>query len=74
MSNSPDVIELSVVIPAYHSQDTIAKTVEEIISCVTVWCPDYEIVIVNDGSRDDTFAVRLVPAHSLIEDLTSRRR
>jgi len=75
MSNSPDVIELSVVIPAYHSQDIIAKTVEEIISCVTVWCPDYEIVIVNDGSRDDTFeAIRdLARSHSRIRAVNLSR-
>jgi polyisoprenyl-phosphate glycosyltransferase len=57
MSNIPETIELSVVIPAYHSEDIIADTVEEIVSAVSPWCPDYEIVLVNDGSRDGTYDV-----------------
>ncbi len=50
-----DNVELSIIIPAYHSEDVINTTVEEIISSVEPWCTDYEIVIVNDGSRDGTY-------------------
>jgi undecaprenyl-phosphate 4-deoxy-4-formamido-L-arabinose transferase len=57
MSKPPETIELSIVIPAYHSEDIISKTVDEIISSIADWCPKYEIIIVNDGSRDGTYDV-----------------
>ena len=49
---------ISVVIPAYNCANTLQKTVESIISSGLI---DYEIIIVNDGSTDDTEAV----CHSL---------
>jgi dolichyl-phosphate beta-glucosyltransferase len=50
-------ILLSVVIPAYNEQARLPRTVLETIH----WCGtrklDFELIIVDDGSRDDTLAV-----------------
>ncbi len=45
---------ISVIIPAYNCENTLKRTVESITGSGLV---DYEIVIVNDGSTDNTAAV-----------------
>lgn len=45
---------ISIVVPAYNCANTLQKTVESIISSGLI---DYEIIIVNDGSTDDTASV-----------------
>lgn len=48
---------ISVVVPAYQEEAGIAGTVEE-IDKVLQGCPArYELIVVDDGSRDGTFAV-----------------
>lgn len=51
-------IRVSFVIPCYRSAGTIGKVVEELDEAM-LKLPDYtyEIVLVNDGSPDDTFEV-----------------
>lgn len=48
---------LSIVIPAYNERSRLSKTVRGTIE----WCfrsvPSYEIIIVDDGSSDDTLAI-----------------
>lgn len=44
----------SVVIPAYNAQDSIKRTIE---SLEKQSYKDFEVVFVDDGSSDDTFAV-----------------
>ncbi len=39
-----------IIIPAYNEQDNIEKAVEKIKSA----CPQFDYIIVNDGSRDKT--------------------
>ncbi len=46
--------ELSVVMPAYNEADNIADAVAEVRRDVFGAVPDAEMVIVNDGSRDET--------------------
>ncbi len=41
------------VIPTYNEQDSIVNT----ISDIKTHCPDWDYVIINDGSNDDTLAV-----------------
>ncbi|MBA4489205.1 glycosyltransferase family 2 protein [Paracoccus sp. S1E-3] len=43
----------SIVIPAYNRADKIGRT---LASCLAQSDPDFEIVVVDDGSRDDTRA------------------
>ncbi len=45
---------ISVIIPAYNCGNTLKKTIESIIAS---GLKDYEIIIVNDGSTDNTAAV-----------------
>ena len=47
---------LSVVVPAYNEQEVIAETHRRLrAACAAVVGEDFEIVYVNDGSRDDTW-------------------
>jgi len=45
--------EVSIIIPAYNEAQTIGDVVAKIMSLY----PDFEIIVVNDGSTDDTVAV-----------------
>lgn len=45
---------LSVVLPAYNEESVIAQTVEQCIQVLGTIAPDYEIIVVDDGSRDRT--------------------
>ena len=50
--------KLSFVIPCYRSQETISTVVDEIERTVAaLGAYDYEIILVNDSSPDDTFSV-----------------
>jgi glycosyltransferase involved in cell wall biosynthesis len=45
---------LSVVLPAWNEEAVIARTVEAVVETLRVLAPDYEIVVVDDGSQDRT--------------------
>ena len=48
---------LFIVIPAYNEQDNIAKTVKEWYPIVERYGSDSRLVVIDDGSRDDTFKI-----------------
>jgi putative flippase GtrA len=48
---------LSVVLPAYNEETVIAEAVYGIASILTPWVQDFEVIVVNDGSRDSTQAI-----------------
>ncbi len=48
---------LSIVIPAYNEADRIAPTLRRILEWTAEHAPDPEIIVVDDGSTDDTIAV-----------------
>jgi glycosyltransferase involved in cell wall biosynthesis len=50
-----DACELSVVIPAYNEADHLMASVSHVIECVRPLEVNYEIVLVDDGSRDETW-------------------
>jgi len=53
----PNGVYLSVIIPAYNEEKRLPKTLEEIDKYLSRQSYDYEILVVNDGSRDKTVEV-----------------
>lgn len=65
---TPDV-ELSVVVPAHDEQDSLPRLVERLIPVLESEVDSFEIVIIDDGSTDDTAGV----AARLAEERSSLR-
>src|ERR1044071_5785499 len=53
----PDPMELSVVIPVYNEEENIEPLMREIHGVLGPLGKTYEIVAVDDGSKDGTFTV-----------------
>ncbi len=49
--------QLSIVIPAYNESARIEKALERVLDCVAEQRWDAEVLVVDDGSKDDTAAV-----------------
>ncbi len=45
---------LSVILPAHNEEAAIADTLHTVIDTLTAWVPDFEVIVVNDGSKDAT--------------------
>lgn len=45
---------ISVIFPAYNEEANIAKAVAQAVDCLNDLFEDWEIIVVNDGSRDRT--------------------
>ncbi len=45
---------VSIVMPAYNEEDIIETVARNCAAYLETVCPDYEVVIVNDGSKDRT--------------------
>ena len=68
---------LSVVIPAYNEEGSVAATIERVSAAVQSLGIDYEIIAVNDGSGDRTGQVvrdlvPRVPHLRLVEHIPNR--
>jgi len=48
---------LSVVVPIYNDQEVIAELLRRLTAMLTEIVSDYEIILVDDGSRDNSWAV-----------------
>ncbi len=48
---------LSVVLPAHDEEAAIAETIQAVISVLEKWGLDFEVIVVNDGSKDRTKAI-----------------
>jgi glycosyltransferase involved in cell wall biosynthesis len=48
---------LSVILPAYNEEKVIAGTIADILPVLQDWAQDFELVVVNDGSSDQTGAI-----------------
>ena len=46
-------LQLSIVVPVYNSSDTLGKLLERLTHTIQKITGSYEIVLVDDGSRDD---------------------
>src|SRR5260370_2342578 len=49
--------QLSIVIPAYNESARIEHALDRVLSCVAEQGWDAEVLVVDDGSRDDTAAI-----------------
>lgn len=61
--DEPTGLAMSVVLPAYNEAPNVAQAVSQAVAAMQGIGADYEIIVVDDGSRDDTAAVveALVP-------------
>ena len=48
---------LSIVLPAYDEEENIAQATQAALEAVAPFADDYEVIIVDDGSRDGTGAI-----------------
>jgi dolichyl-phosphate beta-glucosyltransferase len=64
----PNKIYLSVVIPTYNEQDRLGITLEAMTSYLSSKPYTYELLLVDDGSRDKTIEVasEIISHHSLV--------
>src|SRR6266568_3984596 len=60
---------LSIILPAHNEEVAIGETVRSVRDAVSAWTQDFEIIIVNDGSKDRTREI----VESLIADDTRIR-
>jgi glycosyltransferase involved in cell wall biosynthesis len=63
MSNDSPPISVSVVIPVYRSQATLIDLVNRLMPVLSEVATHYEIIMVNDGSPDNSWDVILNLAH-----------
>ncbi len=57
MPATPTALPLSVVIPAFNEEARLEPTLREIIAYLGAEKSDFEVIVVDDGSRDGTAAV-----------------
>lgn len=64
--------ELSLFFPAYNEETNLENTVEKAIPLLSEVAKKFEIIIVNDGSKDNTgkVAARLVKKYSFVKVIT----
>jgi len=48
---------VSLIIPAYNDEETVGRLIDDGDTLLSEICADYEIVVVNDGSKDRTLDV-----------------
>ena len=58
-------LRLSCVVPAYNEAGHLAEFLQALHACASALTPDFEILVVNDGSRDQTREVALAQAEIL---------
>ena len=63
------MVDLSVVIPIRNEAASLAELVRELTETLTRWDRAYEIIVVDDGSTDDSFETL-----SRMQSLDSRLR
>lgn len=71
----PKTVDLSVVVPLYNEEESIAPLYRAIVDVLDAQALNYEIVFVDDGSSDGTFpaAERLAKADKRLRVIKFRR-
>ena len=60
LKNSPLLPAISVLAPSFNEAATIGESVQAMLK---LDYPNYEVVVINDGSRDDTLAILIERFH-----------
>lgn len=47
-------MEYSIVIPAYNEEDKIVSSLTQVVNFMRGFCGSFEVIVVNDGSKDST--------------------
>ncbi|MCK4901119.1 MAG: glycosyltransferase family 2 protein, partial [Anaerolineales bacterium] len=55
---------LSIVVPVFNSEDSLGTLIEQLKTVLPSLTPDYEVILVNDGSRDRSWEVISSLRHS----------
>ena len=55
---------LSVIIPAFNEEGNIRHSIESVLIAVNNLVADFEIIVINDGSRDETEKIALVKSQA----------
>ncbi len=50
-------ISISAILPAHNEEAAIAGTVTSVLETLADWMSDFEVIVVNDGSRDRTGSI-----------------
>lgn len=53
--SAPPSLQLSVVIPVFNEQDNVDPLIDELEAALEPYAGRYEIILVDDGSTDETF-------------------
>jgi len=48
---------ISIVIPAYNESEGLRPLYDRLTAAAATWNEEYEVILVNDGSKDDTLAI-----------------
>ncbi|HYV39208.1 MAG TPA: glycosyltransferase family 2 protein [Gemmataceae bacterium] len=48
---------ISIIIPAFNEADGLRELHQRVTACATTWNEDYECILVDDGSRDNTLSI-----------------
>jgi glycosyltransferase involved in cell wall biosynthesis len=77
LPRNPHVNSITGFLPCYNDAKTIGELVRKLDGTLTSLVDDYEIIVVDDGSSDDSLAVlmetsELVPALKVISHRTNR--
>ena len=62
---------LSIIIPAYNEQQRIIQTIQKICSYFSQRNRSIEIIVVDDGSKDDTVALLTRESSSFSQPITT---
>lgn len=57
IGNKSPELDISIVVPVYNSSSTLSSLLERLTKSIEALTQSYEIVLVDDGSRDNSWAV-----------------
>jgi glycosyltransferase involved in cell wall biosynthesis len=75
VSQSRELLDLSIVVPVHDEEDNVAPLHEALSKALRALGRSYEIIVVDDGSRDDTYQrlARLADADDAFKVIKLRR-